>query len=222
MHKGALRGLIFDLDGTLVDSLSSTFEAFNEGFRRCGAREHTPQEIMAHFGPGEGEIFARIVGREKAQEAMDAFLEHTQAQVGRAPLHAGVAELLESCKSAGVPVSIVTGRSWETTEMILRHHRVLDRFVTVICHDHVSSSKPSPEGILLACKRMSLDPHQVLYTGDHPVDIRAARSAGSGGVAALWDLLASREHLAAHDPHHWAERPAQVWELWLEHRARSA
>jgi pyrophosphatase PpaX len=210
-----MKGILFDLDGTLVDSLTATFEAFNHGIVSHGGREHTPQEILAYFGPGEGEIFAQILGLDQAASAYQASRDYMDANMGRVPLHEGVGDLLERMKSAGVPVSIVTGRSWETTELILRHHGLLDRFVTVVANDHVTSPKPSPEGLRLALSRMGLDPADTCYVGDSPVDMQAARSAGASGVAALWDLLANRENLEKFDPHHFAEHPSSVWEYWL-------
>lgn len=209
-----VRGIVFDLDGTLVDSLSATFDAFNHGITLHGGKSHTPHEIMAYFGPGEGEIFARIVGPEKCQAAHLAYVDHIQANMHRVPLHKGVAELLERIWSAGVPVSIFTGRSWPTTEMILKNHGMLEKFITVITHDQVTASKPSPEGLFKCLKAMGMESDEVLMVGDSPADIRAARDAESRGVAALWDLMADRKELESHDPHHWAENPGQVWKIW--------
>ena len=211
---GIMRGIIFDLDGTLVDSLSVTFRAFNHGITQLGGREHTPQELMKYFGPGEGEIFAQILGADKARDAYQACMAYTDAHLGDVPLHSGIKELLDRLRSERVPVSIVTGRSWDTTELILKHHGLLSRFVTVVANDHVASPKPAPEGILLALSRMGFEPHEVFYVGDSPVDMVAARLAKSSGVAALWDLLAKRESLEAAKPHHWAKAPGEVWEIW--------
>jgi phosphoglycolate phosphatase-like HAD superfamily hydrolase len=61
---------------------------------------------------------------------------------------------------------------------------------------------------------MKLEPHEVLFVGDSPSDLLAAHAAGSNGVAALWDLMAKREELAPHKPHHWAETPHRVWEIF--------
>lgn len=213
-----IKGIVFDLDGTLVDSLSTTFDAFNHGISQHGGRLHTPHEIMAHFGTGETQIFAKLVGREKADQAYETFRAYVDQNIHRVPLHPGAGELLERLKSQGVPISIFTGRSWDTTELILTHHGLLDRFVTVVADDHVGHSKPSPEGLHLALSRMKLEPGQVLFVGDSAMDIRAAHSAGSNGVAALWDLLADREQLELHTPHHWAEKPAQVWEIFERNR----
>jgi HAD superfamily hydrolase (TIGR01509 family) len=214
MAQEGLRGIVFDLDGTLVDSLATTFQAFNHGIVKCGGREHSPREILAFFGTGERKIFARIVGEERADEAHRAARGYLDAHMGEVPLHEGVPELLESLKSAAVPIAVFTGRGWSSTEAILRHHRVLDRFVTVVADDHVGSPKPSPEGLHLCLKRMQLQPAEVLFVGDMPADMRAAREAGAQGVAALWDVSAERALLEPHEPAHWAERPGQVLEIY--------
>lgn len=211
--KGPAKGVVFDLDGTLVDSLATTFDAFNHGIVLCGVRPHTADEIIAHFGPGEAEIFARIVGKDRAQEAYAACRRYLDEHLEDVPLHDGVLPLLDALAENRIPISIVTGRSWNTTEVILRHHGLLDRFVTVVANDHVPHPKPAPDGIRLALERMSLRPEETVYVGDSAVDIQASRSAGSGSVAALWDGLASREALAIHDPHHWANHPSELLQL---------
>lgn len=215
MFKSQIKGVVFDLDGTLVDSLKTTFEAFNHGIVTLGGKTHTPQEIMKYFGPGEGQIFARILGEEHADRAYQLCREYLDQNLHNVPFHDGVPEMLEAIKSAGLPVSIVTGRSWNTTEVILKHHRMLDRFVTVIANDHVGSPKPSPEGIALALTRMKLAAENSVYVGDSWVDTRAARLAGSHAIAALWDLMANREEIAPHDPHVWASHPREITEVVL-------
>jgi HAD superfamily hydrolase (TIGR01549 family) len=209
-----LKGIVFDLDGTLVDSLKVTFDAFNLGITRFGGRVHTGKEIMAHFGPGEGEILAKIIGRENAAEATALARAHLESNLAHAPLHEGAHELLDRLKSAGVQVSIVTGRSWDTTETILNHHKLLDRFVTVVAHDHVGSSKPSPEGILIALGRMGLKPQECCYVGDSPMDMLAASRAGMPGVAAMWDHMSERADMERAGAAFFAERPLDVWRYW--------
>ncbi len=214
--KGLVKGVVFDLDGTLVDSLKTTFDAFNHGIVLCGGRVHTPEEIMEYFGPGEGEIFAQIVGRERAMEAYAACRRYLDEHIQDVPLHSGVDAMLDELADRRVPISIVTGRSWNTTEVILRHHGILNRFVTVIANDHVPLPKPAPHGIRLALERMAFQPEDIAYVGDSVVDVQASHSAGARSVAALWDRLASREALASHDPNHWASHPSELLELVVE------
>jgi HAD superfamily hydrolase (TIGR01509 family) len=212
------RPVAFDLDGTLVDSLSITFEGWNAIFARRGLAELSPDEIMAYFGPGEREIFARVLGPGEADSAYAEHVEFLAANLARAPLHEGVAELLGRLRDEGVPLAVVTGRSWPTTERLLAHHGLLPRFVTVIAHDHVGRAKPAPDGLELAAKRLGVAPSRLYYVGDTSADIGAARAAGALAVAATWDRYARREKLAAAGPDAWATRPDDVWRLWESER----
>ena len=213
-----LKGIVFDLDGTLVDSLGATFEAFNHSIEHFGGRRLTGEQIMSYFGPGEGGIFARILGQDKAAAAYTRARDYFDQNIHQVPLHDGVGDLLERLKSAGVPISIFTGRGWETTEIILKAHRLLDRFITVVANDHVVEHKPSAEGLRLALSRMGLEPASALMVGDSRADIIAAKSAGSPGVAAAWDLMVDREKLESQAPDFWAEKPSKIWEIWAANR----
>ncbi len=216
-----LKGIVFDLDGTLVDSLSVTFSGFNHCFTRQGLPELTPKEIMKHFGLGERQIFARMIGETLADQAYSDFVNYTQNEIRSIPLHEGAGDLIEYCKSKAIPISIVTGRSYDTTVMILKHHGIYDRFISIIAHDHVSLPKPSPEGILLALGKMKLSPKEIMYVGDSAMDVKAAQAAGSISVAALWDLLANHDELAGLNPHHMIRKPAELIPVWEKLKASS-
>ncbi len=217
-----LKGIVFDLDGTLVDSLGVTFKGFNHALASMKVRPHSPAEIMAHFGTGEDRIFAKLVGLDRAQEAYSLFQVYMNENVNRVPLHNGIGELLENIRNEKVLTSIFTGRSWNTTETILKYHGLLNSFVTVVAHDHVEFPKPSPMGLHLALSRMKLSPEQILFVGDSPMDIIASRAAGSQGVAALWDVLANQKELEQHQPDHWATHPEDVWKIWEKVRTQNS
>lgn len=211
--KNGIKGLVFDLDGTLIDSLAVTIDAFNHGIMHFGHTKKSSQEILAYFGPGEGEIFSKILGPENSPTAYAVARAHMDAYVGKIPLHEGVKELLEGVKSLGLPYSIFTGRGQETTEMILNHHGIREEFVTVVTSDHVDQPKPSPEGLYKCLKKMKMKPEDVFFIGDSPVDMQAARSSGAIGVAALWDLMSVRSSMEAWTPAHYAEKPKTIWEI---------
>src|SRR5690349_484421 len=101
-----IQGIIFDLDGTLIDSLTATFDAFNFGITQSGGSQLSPQEIMKYFGPGEDKIFAQILGEDKAETAYLACKEYMNSHLGEVPLHPGVPELLDKLRSTDVPLAI--------------------------------------------------------------------------------------------------------------------
>jgi HAD superfamily hydrolase (TIGR01549 family) len=207
------RAVVFDLDGTLVDSLPTTFEAFNQGILACGGRAHTPQEIMKYFGPSESVIFGKILGEDRAAEAYAHARAYLDQNMGSVTMFEGVLELLRELRQKQVPMAIVTGRGWDSTQMILEHHGLEQFFETVIANDHVPEPKPAPHGIQLALSRLKLAASEIIYVGDSTVDIIAARAAGSYGVAALWDSRAQREKLIQVDPHYLAEHPSELIQL---------
>jgi phosphoglycolate phosphatase/AHBA synthesis associated protein len=211
--KNHIQGLVFDLDGTLIDSLAITIDAFNRGIEHFGYPKKSSQDILAYFGPGEGEIFAKIVGPDNAKVAYQVARKHMDANVGKIPLHEGVKELLEGLKKMNLPVSIFTGRGQETTTMILNHHGIYNDFEIVITSDHVDQPKPSPEGLHKCLDKMKMKPEDVLFIGDSPVDMQAAKASGAIGVAALWDLMVQRELMEPWNPIHFAEKPKSIWEI---------
>jgi HAD superfamily hydrolase (TIGR01509 family) len=207
----AAQAIVFDLDGTLVDSLSVTFEAFNRGIEAFGGRRHSGHEIMRYFGPSESVILGKILGADKGAAAGAICHAYMRENVHRAPLHEGIGEMLEELKRRGLPVAIVTGRGWESTEGILKHHGLLDRFVTVIASDHVVEPKPAPHGILLAAERLRVPASEIIYVGDSHFDMKAAHRAGASSAAALWDALVDRLLLEGEGPHFWLKRPEELF-----------
>ncbi len=195
-----LKGILFDLDGTLVNSLHLTFNGFNEVFQTYGQPPKTPQEILRLFGPGEVKIFEKCVGAENAERALAQFVNYTRSRVSEAPLFEGALDALIECEKQGLKVGIVTGRGRESADLILSHHGIRHRFPIVVTHDDVSSSKPSPEGIHLALKHLNLSPEHSVYVGDMWMDVRAAKRAGCRSISATWDHAYDHEAVKLESP----------------------
>lgn len=212
-------GLVFDCDGTLVDSLGAALESFNYALNYIGERPHTVDEIKKYFGAGADRIFTQLLGDEKkGLAAFDAYVDHQSELALKMKLHEGIRELLETAASAGVPMGVVTGRHARDMEVVLRPHKISDYFQVLIADSHLPYSKPAPDGILLAAKKMNLDPKNICYVGDSVMDIKAAHAAGSTAIAALWDTLAKEDAMRAENPKYMAKTPSEVWNYFKEWR----
>lgn len=205
------QGIIFDCDGTLVNSLDQALLSFQYALKKVGAGECTPEQIKQHFGAGADRILLAILSdKERALEAFDYFIDHQSELAYETHLHPGVRELLDQLSSEGVPMAIVTGRHARDLEVVLKPHKLADYFVALVADSHLPKSKPAPDGILMAAERMGLLPQNTLYVGDSPTDIQAAHAARSVPVAALWDSLAKPEELHREDPAFMARTPDEV------------
>jgi phosphoglycolate phosphatase len=210
-------GIIFDCDGTLVDSLGQALESFNFALDRVGFPPRAPETIKRYFGTAADRILLSVVGdKNQAVKAFDYFLEHQSDLAKTTKLHPGIRELLDLLEENEIPLGIVTGRHARDLDIVLRPHRLADYFITLIADSHLPKSKPAPDGILMAAEKMGLPPAQTMYVGDSIFDIQAAHAAGTGSVAALWDSLAKSEELSHEKPDFMAHTPKDVWTYFTE------
>jgi HAD superfamily hydrolase (TIGR01509 family) len=179
--------ILFDLDGTLVD----TFRLYLESYRRALApylgRSVTDEEILARRPSAERRFLEDWVGAEHVGAAHDAMCAHYAELHGALGegVYDGVREMLSALRAAGLATGIVTGkgrRAWEVTEAAL----ALGPWHTVVTEDEAEHPKPHPAGLLAAARAMDLPPGDVVYVGDSSVDMEAGRAAGMRTAAALW------------------------------------
>ncbi|HRO68609.1 MAG TPA: HAD hydrolase-like protein, partial [Pseudobdellovibrionaceae bacterium] len=159
-----LKGILFDFDGTLVDSLTNATECFNEALLFCGERPHTPEEIKRHFGTGADRILRQLLGDEdRAAAAFTAYKNTMKRRAHQIRLHDGVADLLDLLVQERIPIGIVTGRHEDDLRIVIEPHGIQERFRALIADNHVRKSKPDPEGLFLALDKMKLRPHETMY-----------------------------------------------------------
>lgn len=210
-----LRGLIFDFDGTIANSLGDALGSFNYALAKLGEAPRTGDEIKRYFGMGADRIFTQLLGdRVIGLRAFELYKEHQRSNVHQVVLHEGIYDLLERLAKASLPLGIVTGRHSEDLEILLSHHQLRSRFVAIISDDHVENSKPAPDGLHLALKQMKLVAADAAYVGDSVGDMEAAHAAGMIAIAALWDPLVNRAAMEACKPHVMATTPADVDEAF--------
>jgi HAD superfamily hydrolase (TIGR01549 family) len=214
-------GVVFDCDGTLIDSLGQAFASFNYALEKVGHPARTPEEIKRYFGASADRILLNLLGDESLSlKAFEHYMAHQLESAKQTRLHGGIRELLDRLKKAQVPMAVVTGRHARDLEIVLRPHQLGGYFAAMIADSHLPKPKPAPDGILKAAHVLGLAPRRILYVGDSPLDIQAAHAAGSVAVAALWDAMARREEMLRHRPEYLARTPDQVWTFFQEFASR--
>lgn len=209
MYKAAL----FDLDGTLTDSMNLSAQAFIHTLRIHLGKEFTPEGIFAMFGPGEEEIFHRL-DPAQAKEMMETFLDFYQSNHQRfADIYPGVRQVLDWLKGR-IPMAVITGKGKEPALITLAQLGLSDYFDLVVTGSCVKEHKPHPEGIgqILSC--FNVLPQQAFYLGDSPGDMETARRAGVAALAALWG--ARDPEFLIRQEHHRAFANPQEFLAWLE------
>ena len=191
-----LRGMLFDLDGTLGDTVPVCIQAFQRTFHHYLGQHVTAQDIVAMFGPST---------------------EYERAHATCRDVFSGLLPLLATLRARGVRLGIVTGKGLRSAQISARVLG-LDAYFEGI-EAGAADGPIKPAGMQAFLRRWAVAPQTVAYVGDAPYDMDAARQAEVIAVAAAWATGANAETLAARQPHvvfqrvadfvAWAERVSQ-------------
>ncbi len=193
-----LKGVIFDLDGTLANTLPICVGGFREVFLQCAGRLYSDEEIHATFGPSEEGSFQREIP-ERWEEGLRLYLQTYEAlhESCVAPFE-GVIPVLERLQKAGYRLAIVTGKGAGSAEISLRYIGIASYFERVETGSPTGSVKANQ--IAAIAEEWGLSSEEVCYVGDSPSDVGCARKGGAIAVAASWAATADYERLAAMEP----------------------
>jgi pyrophosphatase PpaX len=207
--------LLFDLDGTLLDSVPLIVESFEHAFLALGRTPPPRDEILRGVGTPLSAYFARWTADPAEHEALVAGyrafnLAHHDARVSAFD---GVVGLVEDLRRAGCRTGIVTSKNHQTARRGLEVMGLADAFEVVVGCDDVRRPKPDREPVDVALERLRWhDRVAVLFVGDSLHDLECGRAAGVATAAALWGPF-DREHLARGEPTHWLESPDDLREV---------
>jgi pyrophosphatase PpaX len=192
--------VLFDLDGTLIDTRSLYLEAYRRAVEPYVRRDLTHEDIMALRPTSEIAFIRAVVPESDFQVCLEDFYRayeslHDERFQG---VFDGVPGMLGAIRDAGRGLGLVTGksrRSWEITRAVVDD---LGPFDALVFDDDVRAPKPDPHGLELAIESLGVPAGHAAYVGDTLSDMKAARAAGLRPVAALWAFDAERRarHLA--------------------------
>jgi phosphoglycolate phosphatase len=181
----SIHAVIFDLDGTLVDTASEIAAALNRTLEELGLSRIEPAAVEALIGRGVRSLVERALAKAEGgalievTAAVERFEAHYAQTVGTdARLFAGVMPGLRRLAEAGIAMSVVTNKPRFFTEMLLERLEVAPLMKAVVAGDDGIRRKPNADMLLAACERMGSAPGQSLMLGDSDNDVVAARAAG--------------------------------------------
>jgi len=193
-----VKGVIFDLDGTVANTLPVCFEAFRATFRIHANRHFTNEEIAAFFGPSEEGCLQSVLPGDWEAGLATYLREYEGAhELCPAPFD-GIVEFLDNLQSRSVPVAMVTGKGVYSTEISLRRLGLAGRFNPVKTGSAIGAIKPQAIREVLA--EWNIPPERAVYVGDAPGDVIAAREVGVVPLAAAWAGTADAAALEAATP----------------------
>jgi pyrophosphatase PpaX len=209
--------VIFDLDGTLADTIPTVARLYSQVLHQHTGRQWTLPELLQYFGPPEDIIFERITNDKTLSATMLAeYYRLSDVHGAEFRAFAGMAELIAELKASGVRVGVFTSGITAAAHIRLRHAGLFDLFEAILGGDQVTQYKPHPEGLLRLLDQFEVEPQAALFIGDSPLDIQAGREAGTTTAGVLWGA-GTRETLAAAQPDHLFDNPTQLHSLFRSH-----
>ena len=209
---------IFDLDGTLLDTLQDLANSVNYALRQHGMPEHSTDDIRRFVGNGVRLLMERAVpdGARNPQfeAAFATFRQHyMQHSLDTTRPYDGIPELIHELKNRGCQMAVVSNKMMAATQELVRH---FFPDIPVAIGEHEAAGirkKPAPDTVFEALRQLAVRQElNAVYVGDSDVDIETARNSGLPCISVLWGFR-SRDFLLAHGATTFAEHPLDVLKL---------
>lgn len=207
------QAVIFDLDGTLLNTLGDLTAAINHALATQGLPLHTEAEVRTYVGDGVRELVVRACPPDAEESTLAAVTEayypyYAAHNADKTAPYEGVLPLLTALRDAGVRLAVVSNKHAAGVQALCARF-FGDYLELVVGADGTRPLKPAPDSLLYAMERMGVDPAHVWFVGDSTMDVQTARNAGVRCAAVTWGFH-DRDRLAAENPALLADTPADV------------
>jgi len=206
--------VLFDLDGTVVDSGAIILASMRHATREVLGREYTDAELLQTVGGPGLEAQMEAFAPEHVALLVDVYRAHNE------PLHAtlqpfdGILELLPELRRRGHQLGIVTAKRLATVQLAFDRIPLLAETTDVVIGaEDTERHKPDPDPVLEALRRLGARPEEAVYVGDSPFDIRAGKAAGAYAIAVGWGGIHPDERLLGEGPDALVQRPEEILAL---------
>jgi len=191
----SIKGIIFDLDGTIVDRDRLVVHCTREVAKKLFGKP--PNQNQIPWGLHETDTIRKLAlqaSGDLSERALDIYKRCLHANLKMVEVFPGMRDLLERLRKSNTPLALVTSiPDSSVVNAVLERVQVKHWFKTVVTGEDVKRPKPDPEGVQLALQGLSLSQSVVLMVGDSAADIQAGRKAGVVTGAALWGLKDLRD-----------------------------
>jgi len=193
------QAVLFDLDGTLADTIDDLAGAVNRSLARRGLPEHELELFKLMVGDGFRRLIARALPEDRRGEdyieAMraEAAADYAGRCLERTRPYPGIRELLSALAERGIPFGVISNKPDELAKKVVSGLFPFAAFALVRGESPAFPRKPDPASALDACARLGVEPGQTLYLGDSGVDMRTAKAAGIFALGALWGFRSEAE-----------------------------
>ena len=190
-EKAKTKLVLFDLDGTLIDTAPDFITSLNNVLTRHNKKNITAHEIRTYISEGSSKLIRYSFKISESDKEFNKYkneflLEYKNNLTRSTRLFNGIEKLLNYLDDKEIIYGIVTNKYREYADPIIDSFTQLKNIKIVVCPDDVSISKPDPEGIFLACKKLNVSPSEVIFLGDHHNDLKAGISAGVSVIGCLY------------------------------------
>jgi pyrophosphatase PpaX len=192
--------VLFDLDGTVVDSGPIILASMRHATRTVLGREIPDQTLMATVGgPGLESQMREFGGEEHLDELVSVYRAHNEPLHESLQLFPGIEGVLRTLREQGRRLGLVSAKRRATVELAFAATAIGPLFDVVVGGDEATRQKPEPDTLLLALERLGAQPAEAVYVGDSPFDIAAARAGGLAAVGVSWGGVHDRGLLGGAD-----------------------
>jgi pyrophosphatase PpaX len=208
------RVVLFDLDGTLIDSGPIILASMQHAVRTVLDREIAREQLAATVG-GQGLVAQMTeLAPDRVDELLDAYRAHNDPLHETLEAFAGMVDVLPRLRTGGRRLGIVTAKRHRTVALALARFPWLEEQIdVVIAHEDSERHKPDPEPVLEALRRLNAKPEEAAYVGDSPFDIRAAKAAGAFAIGVSWGGIHSDERLLSEEPDAFVHSPEELLDV---------
>lgn len=195
------KAVVFDLDGTLLNTLDDLCDSTNAALAQCGFPKRSLEEVRRFVGNGIRKLIARAVpataSEAQLEECFAFFCEHYKKNMeNKTAEYDGVSEMLTALVAAGYKLAIVTNKADFAAQQLCG--KLFGNYVkTVVGSVETRPNKPAPDGVWYALEQMGVSAQEAVFVGDSEVDMQTAQNADVDAIGVLWGFRSHADLLAA-------------------------